>query len=60
MDTEKKPVRSRTSKMVIGKVTYIVTTHLNENGRETIDDKLFRLVTSHMNNETKKPTNAVI
>jgi hypothetical protein len=60
MDTERKPIRSRTTEMIINKVKYIVTTQFNENGTETIDDKLFRIVTNRIAEEMKKPGNAVI
>jgi hypothetical protein len=60
MENEKKPVRSRTSEMMIGKVKYIVTTHYNENGRETAEQKLLRIVSNRVAEEMKRPENAVI
>jgi hypothetical protein len=36
--------QSNTSEMIIGKNRYIVTTHFKENGRETAEDKLLRIV----------------
>ena len=60
MNTEGKPVRSRTTEMVIGKVKYIVTSHYNENGRETAEDKLFRIVTDRIAAELKTSKNAEI
>ena len=44
MKTKNIPIRSNTTLMRIGKVTYIVTTHFNENGRETAEQKLLRYV----------------
>ncbi len=41
--------------MQIGKTTYIVTTHYNKNGRETAEDKLFKLVSEHISKELGKP-----
>ena len=39
---------SQTTEIVIGKCKYIVTTHYKENGRETAEDKLFRLVSDRV------------
>jgi len=50
---ESKPVRSQTDEMRIGTVTYIVTTHFNENGRETAEDKLARIVSGRIAAELK-------
>ena len=48
-----KPILSQTSEMRIGKVNYIITTHYNENGSETAEDKLFRLVSNRIANDVK-------
>ncbi len=42
----KQPIRSQTSEMRIGGVTYIVNTIFNENGRETAEQKLVKYVTN--------------
>ena len=47
------PVNSRTSEMVIGKCTYIVTTHFNQNGRESVEDKLLRIVSERITADIK-------
>lgn len=47
--------RSNTTEMQIGRITYIVTTHYNESGRETAEEKLFRLVTERISKELGKP-----
>lgn len=39
-----KPIRSQTSEMKFGNTTYVVTTTFNENARETVEEKLARLV----------------
>ena len=46
-----KPVLSQTSEIKIGKVTYIVNTHYKKDGRETAEDKLFRLVSNRISVE---------
>ena|GEM_PF-1170213 len=51
------PVHSRTSETLIGKTKYVVTTHYNENGRETAEDNLLRCVTSRVSGELKKAEN---
>lgn len=48
MSEKKKPVRSRTTEMTIGKTIYIVTATYNENARETAEQKLLRLVAGHV------------
>jgi hypothetical protein len=53
MDTERKPVRSRTSEMIIGNTTYIVTTSFNENARETVEQKLIRYVASCISSDNR-------
>lgn len=53
MNTERKPVRSRTSEMVVGKTTYTVTTTFNENARETVEQKLVRYVSGLISNDVK-------
>ena len=60
MNTEKKPVRSRTSEMMINGTTYIVTTHYNEKARETAEQKMLRLVTNRVTEALKTPKKAVI
>ena len=59
MNTDKKPARSRTSEMRIGKVVYIVTAYYSEQGRETAEDKLFRLVSDRVSAEINSPQNTV-
>ena len=44
---------SETTEIKIGKTTYIVTTHFNEKGRETAEDKLFRIVSNRVAAEIK-------
>ena len=44
---------SRTTENKIGNVTYIVTTHYAENGQETAEDKLLRLVTDRITTDLK-------
>ena len=46
-------IYSRTSEMIIGKCTYVVTTHFNPNGRETVEDKLFRVVSERVSEHLK-------
>jgi len=48
MNTENTPVRSRTTEMKIGKMTYIVTAHYKENARETAEQKLLRYVSERV------------
>jgi hypothetical protein len=60
MDTNNTPVYSQTSEMVIGSVTYIVTTHYNENGRETAEDKLRRYVANQITNDGVSFRNAAV
>jgi len=48
-------VRSRTTEMEIGRCTYIVTTHYNSEGRETAEDKLFKIVSDRIAEELKSP-----
>jgi len=51
MDTERKPVRSQTSVMIIGKTTYTVTTTFNENARETVEQKLVRYIADRISRD---------
>jgi hypothetical protein len=44
--------RSNTTEMLIGNIKYIITTHYNENGRETAEDKLLRLVAERISKDT--------
>jgi len=53
MDNETKPVRSRTSEMVMGKTTYIVTTTFNEKASETIGQILVRYVADRISSDVK-------
>jgi hypothetical protein len=55
VDTISNSGLSKTSEMVIGNCTYIVTTHYKENGRETAEDKLLRYVSGRISAELKKP-----
>jgi hypothetical protein len=59
MDTENKPILSKTSEMKIGKVTYIVTARYKESGRETAEQKLLRYVSARVSDELKSTKNAV-
>jgi hypothetical protein len=43
--------RSNTTEMLIGNTKYIITTHYNENGRETAEDKLLRLVAERISKD---------
>ena len=54
------PVRSKTTEMLIGNCKYIITTHFKENGRETAEQKLLRLVSDRVAAEIKSQENAVI
>lgn len=45
---------SRTSEMVIGKTTYIVTTSFTENAIETVEQKLIRYVSDHISSDVNK------
>jgi hypothetical protein len=47
------PVLSKTSEMRIGNMTYVVTSHYKENGRENAEDKLFRLVCNRISGDKK-------
>jgi len=47
----KKSAYSRTSEIIVGKCTYIVTTHYRENGRETAEDKLLWYVSNRIAEE---------
>jgi len=51
------PVYSRTTEMQIGKCKYIVTSHYNENGRETADDKFLRYVQNRVSDKIKDAEN---
>ena len=59
MYTEKKSVRSRTSEMTIGRTTYIVTTHYNENACETIGQMLVRYVAGRISSDVKKTSSVL-
>jgi len=50
---ESKPIRSQTSEMRFGNVTYIVNTHYKENGRENGTQKLLRYVSKRISAEIK-------
>ena len=54
MNTENKPVRSRTSEMTIGKTTYIITTTFNENACETVEQKLVRFISDRISSDVNK------
>lgn len=47
------PKAQTTPSMVkkIGKTTYIMTAHFNENSRETVDDKIKRMLKDEVKNE---------
>ena len=53
MSDENKPVRSQTSEIKFGNITYIVNTHYKENGRETAEQKLLRYVTNRISADSK-------
>jgi len=55
----RQPILSNTTEMKIGKMTYIVTTHFNKNGRETAEDKLLQLVADRISAGLKIAGNAV-
>lgn len=57
---EKKPIRSRTTEIQIGKTTYIVTTTFNENARETAEQKLLRLIENRIADELKVTENMAL
>lgn len=46
--------QSRTSEMVIGKTTYIVTTSFTESATETVEQKLIRYVADHISSDVNK------
>lgn len=50
---ENKPIRSQTSEIRFGNMTYIVNTHYKENGRETAEQKLLRYVTKRISADLK-------
>lgn len=54
------PVRSRTSEMVIGKTTYIVTTSFTENATETVEQKLIRYVADRISSDVNKSDTSLI
>ena len=43
---------SQDSEIILGKTTYIVTTHYKENARETAEDKLLRYVSNRISEES--------
>jgi hypothetical protein len=53
------PIRSQTSEVVIGKTTYIVHTHFDENARENAVDKLVRLTTNRITDELNGSKDAI-
>jgi len=60
MAAENKSVLSKTSNIVIGETTYIVTCTFNENARETAGQKFLKLVTERVADEIKTSKRAVI
>ncbi len=58
METSNKPVRSRTSEMVIGKTKYIITSHFKENGRETAEEKYVDYIADKVADRLKRPINS--
>jgi hypothetical protein len=50
------PIRSQRSETIIGKTTYIVTTHFKEAARETAEDKMLRIITDRIAAELKGKT----
>ena len=53
-----KPIRSQTSEMKFGNTTYIVTTTFKEDAKETVEEKLARLVVDRiMANSNSSKTN---
>ena len=47
-NTEEKPIRSQKSELQYDNTTYIITTTFNEKARETVEQKLLRLVTDRI------------
>jgi len=43
-------VKSQTFEMKIGKTTFIVTEELSPNARETVDEKLYKIMNRNINN----------
>lgn len=58
--TTKNPIRSRTTEMKIGRTVYIVTSSFNESAKETVEQKLMRLISDRASIEIKSRENAVI
>jgi len=52
---ETKPIRSKTSEMRFGNTTYKITTSFNEQARETVEQKLLRLVVDRISSEINNP-----
>ena len=49
--TESAPIKSQTFEMKIGKTTFIVTEELSQEARETVDDKLLKIMSRNINND---------
>ena len=60
MDTKRIPVRSRTSEMVIGKTTYIVTTSFSEAACETVEQKLIRYIAGRISSDDNQSAMGLI
>ena len=43
-------VKSQTFEMKIGKTTFIVTEEISPNARETVDEKLYKIMNRNINN----------
>ena len=52
------PIRSQTTEMKLGNTTYVVTTTFNRQARETVEQKLLRLVTERISGEINPPKNS--
>ena len=52
------PIRSQKSEMRFGNTTYLITTTFNEQARETVEQKLFQLVTDRIYSGITSPKSA--
>jgi hypothetical protein len=56
---KRKPNRSKTTEMKLGRIVYTVVTHFKENAKETAEDMLFQHVTESVSAKLKLAENAV-
>ena len=54
-NNERKPIRSQKSEMTFGNTTYKITTTFKEDARETVEEKLARLVVDRIMEELTVP-----